>query len=817
MASTYSTLKIELIGTGEQAGLWGTTTNTNLGTAIEEAIVGSADVSFSSADVTLTLTNTNAAQTARNLRLNLTGTSGGARNLILGSGCQIEKPYLINNGLADTVTVKNTTGTGIAVPAGKSMWVYNNGTNVVDAVTHLTSLTLGSALPVASGGTGQTSYTDGQLLIGNTTGNTLAKATLTAGTGIAVTNGAGTISIAATNNGTVTSVGGTGTVNGITLTGTVTSTGNLTLGGTLSNVSLSTQVTGTLPIANGGSGQTTAQTAMNAFAGAVTSGSYLRGNGSNVVMSTIQAGDVPTLNQNTTGTAANVTGTVAIANGGTGATTNTTARTNLGATTVGSNFFTLTNPSAIRFVRINADNTVSSLTDTEFRTAIGAGSGGGSVTSVATGTGLTGGPITTTGTISVATNGVTDALFRQSAGLSVVGRSANTTGNVADVIAATDHQVLRRSGTAIGFGAINLASTDAVTNTLPIGNGGTGQTSYTNGQLLIGNTTGNTLAKATLTAGSGISITNGAGSITIASTGGAGTVTSVGGTGTVNGITLTGTVTSSGNLTLGGTLSNVSLSTQVTGTLPIANGGTGQTTQQAALNALAGATTSAQFLRGNGTNVLMSAIQAADVPTLNQNTTGSAATLTTARTFQTNLASTSAVSFNGSANVTPGVTGTLPVANGGTGVTSSTGSGSNVLSTSPSLTTPVLGTPTSGNLSNCTVDGTDAVGFRNTPINSQSAAYTMVLADSGKTILHPIADNNARTFTIPANSSVAYPLGTVITFVNLINTVTIAITSDTMYLAGPGTTGSRTLAAYGVATAVKLTSTSWLISGNGLT
>jgi len=78
---------------------------------------------------------------------------------------------------------------------------------------------------------------------------------------------------------------------------------------------------GTLAIANGGSGQTTAQAAINAFAGAVTSGSYLRGNGTNVVMNTIQVADVPTLNQNTTGTAANVTGTVAIANGGTGQTT----------------------------------------------------------------------------------------------------------------------------------------------------------------------------------------------------------------------------------------------------------------------------------------------------------------------------------------------------------------------------------------------------------------------------------------------------------------------------------------------------------------
>jgi hypothetical protein len=137
--------------------------------------------------------------------------------------------------------------------------------------------------------------------------------------------------------------------------------------------------------------------------------------------------------------------------------------------------------------------------------------------------------------------------------------------------------------------------------------------------------------------------------------------------------------------------------------------------------------------------------------------------------------------------------------------------------TAPILTTPVLGTPTSGQLSGCTVDGTDAVGFRNTPVNSQSADYTLVLADSGKTILHAIADDNPRTFTIPANSSVAYPVGTVVTFVNLINDVTIAITTDTMYLAGDGDTSSRTLAAYGVASAVKVASTSWVISGNGLT
>jgi hypothetical protein len=144
MASSYSDLKIELIGTGDQTGTWGTTTNNNFSVAISEAITGSADVAFFSADVTVTLTDSNSAQTARNLRLNLTGTSGGARNLILGSGCQIEKLYLINNGLADAVTVKNTSGTGIAVPAGKSMFVFNNGTNVVETITNLNSPTISS-------------------------------------------------------------------------------------------------------------------------------------------------------------------------------------------------------------------------------------------------------------------------------------------------------------------------------------------------------------------------------------------------------------------------------------------------------------------------------------------------------------------------------------------------------------------------------------------------------------------------------------------------------------------------------------------------
>jgi len=129
--------------------------------------------------------------------------------------------------------------------------------------------------------------------------------------------------------------------------------------------------------------------------------------------------------------------------------------------------------------------------------------------------------------------------------------------------------------------------------------------------------------------------------------------------------------------------------------------------------------------------------------------------------------------------------------------------GTTVVDDSRNLTSVTMGTST-------TVDGTDAVGFRNIPINSQSAAYTAVLADNGKIIFHPSTDANTRTFTIPAYSSVAYPLGTALSFINMTSlAVTIAITSDTMYLSSAGTTGSRTLAQYGSATAIKMTSTSW--------
>ena len=258
MASTWSSLKIELLETGANSGTWGTLTNVNLGDAVlGEAITGSATVDFATdADVTITLTDSATTQSARNLRLNITESStgvGSVRNLILGSGCQIEKFYLINNTGTGAKTVKNTSGTGISVPAGKATLVYNNGTNVVDAATYFTALTLGSALPVASGGTGLASGTSGGVLAYTATG-TLASSTALAASALVIGGGAGAApSTTTTGTGVVTALGvNTGTAGAFVVNGGALGTPS---SGTVTNL------TGTASInINGTVGATTATT-----------------------------------------------------------------------------------------------------------------------------------------------------------------------------------------------------------------------------------------------------------------------------------------------------------------------------------------------------------------------------------------------------------------------------------------------------------------------------------------------------------------------------------------------------------------------------
>lgn len=253
MATSYtSLLGFALPVTGELSGTWGDVVNDSITELVEDAIAGSATADVTSGDWTLTTTGSGAANQARNAILIPTGTPGVSRNIIAPGA---SKAYIVDNQSDGAVVVKGAATTGATVAAGTAALVAWDGSDFVLVSQDLANAT--GTLAVNKGGTGQTSYTNGQLLIGNTTGNTLAKATLTAGSGVSITNGAGSISIAATGSGgTVTSVSGTGTVNGISLSGTVTSSGSLTLGGALTGVNLTTQVTGTLPVANGGTGIT---------------------------------------------------------------------------------------------------------------------------------------------------------------------------------------------------------------------------------------------------------------------------------------------------------------------------------------------------------------------------------------------------------------------------------------------------------------------------------------------------------------------------------------------------------------------------------
>lgn len=213
MASTYSTnLRIQLITTGEQAGVWGASTNTNLGSVIEQAITGYEAISITSANQALTYAD-GAPDQARNAILELTTTTTAAFNVYVPP---VDKTYIIKNASSYTATVYcsssfgNTTpaGAGVAIPAGKTAMVWTDVMDVQDQLSHISG-----ALSVAGGVTGA--------LTGNVTGNVAGDLTGS------VNAGAGTIQ---TTNYTITEVGGVLYFkNGATNIAKLDSSGNLTV------------------------------------------------------------------------------------------------------------------------------------------------------------------------------------------------------------------------------------------------------------------------------------------------------------------------------------------------------------------------------------------------------------------------------------------------------------------------------------------------------------------------------------------------------------------------------------------------------------
>lgn len=567
MAITYSTnLALTLLGNGDQAGTWGATTNTNLGTLLEQSISGYViQVMNPSSDVDLTATGipNGVSGTARNMFLELTGTMTQVNSLIVPANKKLY--YIYNNTVGGyAVTVKVASLTGVSVPNGKKMVLVSNGTDIVEAVTYTTSTSVG-------GTSGQLQYNNSGAL---------------GGSGLSYNSSFGSFSVAAAGTGVSFTVNGGSSGSAILVNGNSTQPGIKIAGGSLNPalVQLQDGQTGTRSwiIANG---YTYSGSSVGTFS-----------------IYDLTSGLTPF--QITGGTGAiTLTGTVS----GSAITAMFAAPGPIGGTTPNTGAFTtLTATSAVVGAATGGNQGAGTINATGlFINGVGVGTGSGSVTNVSgtgtvngitlTGSVTTSGNLTlggtlsgvslssqVTGTLPIA-NGGTGATDAATARANLGAGTGN--GTVTSVSGTGSVNGLTLSGTVSSSGNITLGGTlsgvslgSAVTGTLPIANGGTGNTTANAAINALLPSQSTNSGKYLTTDGTNTSWATVAG-------GGSGTVTSVSGTGTVSGISLSGTVTSSGSLTLGGTL-NVNLGTSVSGTLAIANGGTGSTTAAGALSAL---------------------------------------------------------------------------------------------------------------------------------------------------------------------------------------------------------------------------------------
>jgi hypothetical protein len=675
---------------------------------------------------------------------NVTIANTGVLSAIAGSGISV-------SGATGNVTFANT---GVLSFSGGS-------TGLTPATATTGAVSLAGTLAVAYGGTGQTTYTNGQLLIGNTTGNTLAKSTLTAGTGISITNGSGSITVTNTSpssGGTVTSVS---VVSANGLAGTVATAT------TTPAITLSTTITGLL---KGNGTAISAATSGTDYAPATSGTSILYGNGSGGFSNvTIGSGiSFTTGTLSATGSGGTVT-SVALAL--------PSIFTVSGSPVTGTGTLTGTfNTQTANYVF--AGPTTGAVATPTFRALVSADIPNNAANTTGYASNIAGGLAgsipyqTAVNATSLLGIGTTGQILRVVSGLPAWG--TDYVGTVTSVAALT----LGTTGTDLSSTVANGTTTPVITLNVPtasatnrgalsstdwttFNNKGSGTvTSITSSTLTIAGTSAIptvNLTSGIVTAGTTGSVTlipvitvDTYGRVTAVTTASnpQGTVTSVSGTGTVNGITLTGTVTSSGSLTLGGTLGSI------------------------ANSQLSNSTISGVSLGGNLFNL----------------TAGTGVSFSSGTTYNGSAAIT--ITATGSGGTVTSVTGTAPVVSSG--------------GTTPAISMAAATTSVNGYLTS-----TDWNTFNNKQTTSApvtaTANYSVAATDSW------IINNktgSALTLTLPTASSYS---GRVLNIQNYQTQTVISASSNVVPQAGGSAGTAILLASSGDCATIVSDGTNWIM------